>query len=891
MSWILVLGAWQQLSAATPNLKRLKGHVPPPVPTLQSQGDLPFGQSLSLALGLPLRNEAELESLLQDLQDPNHPSFRHYLTPEAFLQRFGPSEEDYLAVKAFAEKHGLRVKATHPNRLLLDVEGTAADVQSAFHVSLHTYQHPTEDRLFYSPDGEPEVEASIPLLDVSGLNDYVLPHSFLHSIEPIQPNAIAHAGSGAGGTFFGKDFRAAYMPGVTLTGVGQSVGLLEFDGYYARDITAYETETGLPNVPLQNVLLDGYNGVPTTGRNSGNGEVSLDIEMVIAMAPGISKLVVFEAGPLGAPNDILNSMATHPEIKQFSSSWGWGGGPRTTTDNIFKQMAAQGQSFFSASGDSDAFVTGQVDNASLGDTPSSNPYITIVGGTTLSTASAGGAWSLEKVWNTGNDSGSSGGISSHYSLPTWQNGLDMSANLGSTKFRNIPDVAMAADNIFVRYGNGGSGTFAGTSCAAPLWAGVAALMNEQASASGRPSVGFVNPALYALGKSSQYATAFHDITVGNNTSTTSPNAFPAVAGYDLCTGWGTPRGQDLIDAIAGAPDALRIFGRGNLVTQGPAGGPWSPDSLQITMTNLEKTTLSWSILSTSSWLHASTTQGTIDPQNSTSIQFTISDVPGTLEEGVRTTTWVVSNELTHVAQPLTFSFNIGQSLVQNGGFETGDFDGWTLIGNTTGTDTGGPIIYNGVQTTVDNSAVVHSGSAGAFLGDTSLATLSQKLVTTPGQYYLISFYLNNTVAGSGQEFFVYWINASDSPTALYSTTQAPQLKSWTNMQFLVQANAAKSTLRFAALNQSNGFGLDDVVVKPVPSPVLNAIEFSNSVATLHWRASPKLHYLLQYRTSLTEGGWVNASSPITATKSTVSTTHTPSGTAPTQIFYRLSMSP
>jgi len=188
------------------------------------------------------------------------------------------------------------------------------------------------------------------------LSDFVLPQpkNLKMNAAPVTPQA----GSGSGGSFLGKDFRAAYLPGVTLTGAGQIVGLVEFDGYHASDISAYATTAGLPNVPLQNILLDNFNGNPTTGPDSGNGEVSLDIEMTLAMAPGLSKIVVFEAGPNGFENHILNSMVAHADIKQFSCSWGWGGGPNTTTDNIFKQMAAQGQSFFAASGDADAYTTG-----------------------------------------------------------------------------------------------------------------------------------------------------------------------------------------------------------------------------------------------------------------------------------------------------------------------------------------------------------------------------------------------------------------------------------------------------------------------------------------------------------------------------------------------------
>ena len=159
------------------------------------------------------------------------------------------------------------------------------------------------------------------------------------------PNATPYSGSGPGGTYRGSDFRTAYVPGTSLTGAGQSVGLLQFDGFYANDITTYESQSGLPNVPLTVVPIDG--GVSTPG--SGVGEVSLDIEMVISMAPGISRVYVYEAPNPSPWVDLLSRMANDNLSKQLSCSWG-GGGVDASAEQIFKQMGAQGQSFFNAKG-------------------------------------------------------------------------------------------------------------------------------------------------------------------------------------------------------------------------------------------------------------------------------------------------------------------------------------------------------------------------------------------------------------------------------------------------------------------------------------------------------------------------------------------------------------
>ena len=165
--------------------------------------------------------------------------------------------------------------------------------------------------------------------------------------------------------------------------------------------------------------------------------------------------------------------------------------------------------------------------------------------------------------------GSSGGISSYYSIPTWQTNIsNLAARGGSARQRNIPDVALTADNVYVDYGDGSRSVFGGTSCAAPLWAGFTALVNQQAAANGKPGVGFINPAIYAIAAGSNYASCFHDITTGNNTWTGSPNSFYAANGYDLCTGSGHANGTKF-DQCPGWPrPCLRCLDCCSIVRRG-----------------------------------------------------------------------------------------------------------------------------------------------------------------------------------------------------------------------------------------------------------------------------------------------------------------------------------
>jgi subtilase family serine protease len=488
--------------------------------------------------------------LLHDLYDPASPKFHHYLTPQQFAGQFGPTTNDYESLAAFLESHGLAVTRRHPNRMLLDVSGPVSAVEQTLHVHMLSYRHPVEARDFFSPDSEPSLDAPVRILDINGLDNYASRGSFVHidtNFSTPYGGPEPYGGSGIGGLYIGYDFRDAYMPHVTVTGTGQSVGLFEMDGYNPSDVVAYEQAAGLPNVTLTNVLLD---SITNNVAGANFLEVTLDIDMAIAMAPGIARVIVYEGTNTA---DILNRMATDDAANQLSSSWK----PfdaSTLTDQALQELAAQGQTMFQAAGDSDA-------QPSLDITQPSSPYEVLVGGTSLATAGGLGSWVSESVWNraAGTGTGSGGGISDVYPIPFWQTNVITIANQGSTSFRNSPDVAMVASNVLVML-NGLSFKVGGTSIAAPLWAGVTALINQQASQYGLPPVGFLNPALYGIAMGPGYFSCFHDITVGNNFSPTSPAEFSAEPGYDLCTGWGSPVGQALIDALV---PVLKISASGN----------------------------------------------------------------------------------------------------------------------------------------------------------------------------------------------------------------------------------------------------------------------------------------------------------------------------------------
>jgi kumamolisin len=494
---------------------------------------LPATQSLRLNIALPLRNESELDDLLQELYDPQSPSFHQFLSVQEFTERFGPTEEDYAAVVRFAEQNGLTVTGTFPNRMVVNVMGSVADIESAFQVTMGLYQHPTEQRTFYSPDREPSPDVGVPLWHISGLDNFSIPHpASLRRDAAAKPG---QTGSGPSGYFLGSDMRAAYYGGTALTGKGQSVGLLEFAGYNIADVNAYfakvrQTRT----VAVNDVSTDGSSLSCT--KRCDDTEPALDIEVAISMAPGMSQVRVYVSDTSDV--SIFNKMATDNISKSLSCSWGWSPADPTSDDPIFKEFAAQGQNLFAASGDSGAYG-----NRSRYVYPADDAYVTSVGGTDLTTSSAGGPWKSETAW-----SGSGGGISpNNIAIPSYQKtaGVITTANKGSKTLRNSPDVAAEANtDNYICYDGTCEGGWGGTSFAAPRWAAFVALVNQQSVTNGHKTLGFINPAIYTIGLGSSYSTAFHDITSGSN------GTYSTEKGYDLVTGWGSPNGTGLINSLA-----------------------------------------------------------------------------------------------------------------------------------------------------------------------------------------------------------------------------------------------------------------------------------------------------------------------------------------------------
>lgn len=535
---------------------RLSGHIPSKaVANANFVEPLAAATSVPLTFVLPLRNQHLLEELLQRIYNPADENYGKYLTSDEFTEMFAPTQEDYDKVIAYAKSAGMNVVNTHPNRTLLNVSGVAQTIQSAFNVNLNVYQ--ANNRKFHAPDKEPEVPAHIASVinGIVGLDNSAVWRT--HNRRGEISEEVMHASSpsafpsGPNGGFAPKDIKIAYnLNGISTNGTGQSVALFELGSYRASDINAYTNYFGLPSPNLTNVVVDG-------GTSTVIDEVTLDIELVLALAPA-SHIYVYE-GPNSGQGviDTYNRIATDNLAKQVSSSWGLGedqaGSQSIQAENaIFQQMAAQGQTIYVSAGDNGAYDD-YPSTTPVVDDPAAQPYVCGVGGTSLSVNANTGAYVSETVWNDGVGNGAGGGgVSSVWSIPSWQ--TNVSTTYSKTN-RNVPDISLNSDQYksYAIYANGGWTLYGGTSCAAPLWAAFTALVNQQRQAVQMSPLGFANPTLYALGKSQATATDYHDITTGNN------YVYQAGPGYDNATGWGSYNGANLFASLTNsAPTAVSV---------------------------------------------------------------------------------------------------------------------------------------------------------------------------------------------------------------------------------------------------------------------------------------------------------------------------------------------
>jgi subtilase family serine protease len=499
-------------------------NVNPAVTASARTGDLAANHRMSFAVSLKLHDEAGLRQFLAQVGDRSSPMYHHYLTPAQFTARYGPTTADVATVTDYLRSAGLTVTHVSGNRQVVDVTGTAGTAQRAFATRIGTYRQGAKS--FYANASAPQLPSDVAGLvqGISGLDDHAVRHST--AVPNQKAGKHPHASSG----LTPGQLRTAYDTSSLGEGSGQTVALWEFDGYQAANIAGYDSQFGIDAPAPQTVSVDGANYDSNPGQ--GQGEVELDIELVQAMAPAVNTLVYEAPNSDQGQVDLANQIVTDDNVSVTSVSWGECEADASQasidgTDNALAQGAAEGISFFVASGDSGSDDCGTGGTAV--DYPASDPNVSGAGGTTLTTG-GNGDYGSETAW-----SGSGGGDSAVFGTPDYQN--DPSGQ------RAVPDVSLDADpnTGYAIFSAGQWMVFGGTSCAAPMWSGFAALYD--ATSGGQ--LGNGNEAFYSIAGGPNYATAFHDVTSGDN------GGFTAGTGYDAVTGLGSYDGAGLAAALGG----------------------------------------------------------------------------------------------------------------------------------------------------------------------------------------------------------------------------------------------------------------------------------------------------------------------------------------------------
>jgi kumamolisin len=473
--------------------------------------------------------------------DDTHPTRRRYLSREEFAASHGADPADVAAVAAFTKAHGLAVVESDAARRSVVLSGTVQAMDAAFGVTLQQFEHAGGS--YRGRVGVVSVPADLADIveGVFGLDDRPAADPHFQRYQP-----ATGLRSVAAASFTPTALARLYDFPADADGSGQCIGIIELGGgYQPADLKTYFASLGVGNPTVRAVLVDHAKNHPTNA-DSADGEVLLDIEVAGAIAPKATIAVYFAPnttqGFLDAITTAVHDTDNKPSV--ISISWGsaesnWTTQAMTQFDQAFQAAAAMGVTICVASGD-----TGSSDGVSDGkphvDFPASSPNVLACGGTKL-LASSATAIASEVVWNEGAaTSATGGGVSAFFALPAYQSeaGVPVSAGAGGKPGRGVPDVAGDADpatGYEVRV-DGQNFVIGGTSAVAPLWAGLIALTNQKL---GRP-VGLLNPLLYG---SLQGKGVTHDITSGNNGS------YAARPGWDPCTGWGSPDGAKLLEAL------------------------------------------------------------------------------------------------------------------------------------------------------------------------------------------------------------------------------------------------------------------------------------------------------------------------------------------------------
>lgn len=593
-------GSSQDISTGTNNHTIAGSGVTPtatphPITSKPNTGTLPGGQPLPLNEIKPLTfnlayNDAAMERDVEQIYAPGSSTYHQYLTSDQIVQRYALSDAQMQTVESWLTGHGFTIVSVDPLRLGIQVQASVSAIEQALNVQLRLYTINLfgSSYSFFVQENDPVISGPVAayIQSVVGLDNFAFPifkppFSIANALAARSAqkagasNAADCSKYGAGKTLTSSNLAGAYQLSTLYShgylGQGMTIGVAEFgDPFSARDVANYAAcaNAGTPNI--QTIDVDGH-----LASGSGQGEATLDLEMIAGLAPK-AQILDYQASLANtsfaqALVDVFNKVAADHKVQVLSVSYGTGefafsSSEQGAVNRSLRNLAAEGISVFVSSGDCAAF-SNRITHIAMVSFPASAPYAIAVGGTHLQVNSAGTRTS-EDVWSTSdlspvceNEWGSGGGVSqnSDFKRPSWQVGpgttnhfdgtsslvltADMQPVSAPNGLRQVPDVAAAAyPNIDVYY-QGAWIPVGGTSAAAPIWAAGTLLVDQALRQQGKSLLGGV-PTIYTLANHPGKFNPYTDITRGDNLF------YPATRGWDYATGWGSPNFNDILEVLS-----------------------------------------------------------------------------------------------------------------------------------------------------------------------------------------------------------------------------------------------------------------------------------------------------------------------------------------------------
>jgi subtilase family serine protease len=568
---------------------------------------------------LSAAQQAALDKLIQQQQTPGSPLYHKWITPAQYASQFGLSANDLAKVEQWLEQQGFSIDGVSNSHNAVTFSGTAAQVESAFQTQIHHYNvNGVTHTANAAPLSVPSAFAGV-VLSVRNISDF-RPQPLHRLRRPAVSPQYTFSSGGLQFHFLAPgDFAVIYdvnpLYNAGYTGTGETIVIVGQSAIATSDITNFQKAAGLTQKAPTTTLVPGSGTSTANDKNGDEDESDLDIEWSGAIAKGASINFVyvgnnqsysaFDAIQYAVDNDLGSIVSTSYGACEadFSSA------DVTTLQSWFEQANAQGQTIVAAAGDNgatdcetrsnpDTIVNG--DEATLGlavDLPAASPFVTGIGGSEFlaDDSNPGTYWNSsnsgdtsaiqyipEEVWNdtstTNGLEASGGGKSKLFGKPSWQSGT----GVPSDGARDVPDISLAAspnhDGYLICASGSGTGdptscsngfldaggdpdVAGGTSFGGPTFSGILAILSQKLGSSG---LGNVNPEIYSLA-ASDYPSAFHDITVGNNDSpckigttdcTSSPIGYSATVGYDLASGWGSIDAANFVNAFSNGTSSI-----------------------------------------------------------------------------------------------------------------------------------------------------------------------------------------------------------------------------------------------------------------------------------------------------------------------------------------------